>query len=143
MSSVCPSAALFATASAAMLPPAPARFSITTGCPRRGESFSPTSRVSTSAAAPGPMVTKMRTGLDGYDCAAAATETASAATHASERNIGHLLCGNNPPATMRKQRAVIIGGSIGGLFAANLLQSLGWQVQVYERVGDDLAGRGA
>src|SRR4051812_11187339 len=44
---------------------------------------------------------------------------------------------------MRKQRAVIIGGSIGGLFAANLLQSRGWQVQVYERVGDDLAGRGA
>ena len=44
---------------------------------------------------------------------------------------------------MRKQRAVIIGGSIGGLFAANLLLSRGWQVEVYERVADDLAGRGA
>ena len=44
---------------------------------------------------------------------------------------------------MRKQRAVIIGGSIGGLFAANLLVRAGWQVDVCERVADDLAGRGA
>ena len=43
----------------------------------------------------------------------------------------------------RKQRAVIIGGSIGGLFAANLLARQGWHVSVYERVADDLAGRGA
>jgi len=44
---------------------------------------------------------------------------------------------------MQKQRAIVIGGSIGGLFAANLLQRQGWRVQVYERVADDLAGRGA
>ena len=44
---------------------------------------------------------------------------------------------------MRKQRAIIIGGSIGGLFAANLLSRAGWQVDVCERVADDLAGRGA
>jgi 2-polyprenyl-6-methoxyphenol hydroxylase-like FAD-dependent oxidoreductase len=44
---------------------------------------------------------------------------------------------------MRKQRAIIVGGSIGGLFAANLLQSRGWQVDVYERVTEDLSGRGA
>lgn len=43
----------------------------------------------------------------------------------------------------RKQRAIIVGGSIGGLFAANLLARQGWQVNVYERVADDLAGRGA
>jgi 2-polyprenyl-6-methoxyphenol hydroxylase-like FAD-dependent oxidoreductase len=43
----------------------------------------------------------------------------------------------------RKQRAVIVGGSIGGLFAANLLERRGWETYVYERVADDLAGRGA
>jgi 2-polyprenyl-6-methoxyphenol hydroxylase-like FAD-dependent oxidoreductase len=41
------------------------------------------------------------------------------------------------------RRAVIIGGSLGGLFAANLLHDLGWQVEVFEKVGDDLASRGA
>ena len=40
-------------------------------------------------------------------------------------------------------KALVIGGSLGGLFAANMLQSIGWQVQVFERVGDDLASRGA
>lgn len=40
-------------------------------------------------------------------------------------------------------QALVIGGSLGGLFAANLLRSIGWKVQVYERVGDDLASRGA
>jgi 2-polyprenyl-6-methoxyphenol hydroxylase-like FAD-dependent oxidoreductase len=42
-----------------------------------------------------------------------------------------------------KQRAVIVGGSVGGLFAANLLARAGWTVDVYERVAEDLAGRGA
>jgi 2-polyprenyl-6-methoxyphenol hydroxylase-like FAD-dependent oxidoreductase len=42
-----------------------------------------------------------------------------------------------------KPRAVVIGGSLGGLFAANLLHDLGWQVDVFERVPDDLASRGA
>ena len=42
-----------------------------------------------------------------------------------------------------KARAVVIGGSLGGLFAANLLSDLGWEVDVYERVADDLAARGA
>jgi 2-polyprenyl-6-methoxyphenol hydroxylase-like FAD-dependent oxidoreductase len=40
-------------------------------------------------------------------------------------------------------KALVIGGSLGGLFAANLLHDLGWQVEVFERVGDDLAARGA
>jgi 2-polyprenyl-6-methoxyphenol hydroxylase-like FAD-dependent oxidoreductase len=44
---------------------------------------------------------------------------------------------------MQKQRAIVVGGSIGGLFAASLLAQLGWTVDVYERVADDLAGRGA
>jgi 2-polyprenyl-6-methoxyphenol hydroxylase-like FAD-dependent oxidoreductase len=41
------------------------------------------------------------------------------------------------------RRALIIGGSLGGLFAAHLLRAAGWDVEVYERIGDDLAGRGA
>ncbi len=40
-------------------------------------------------------------------------------------------------------RALVIGGSLGGLFAANLLADLGWQVDVFEKVADDLASRGA
>jgi 2-polyprenyl-6-methoxyphenol hydroxylase-like FAD-dependent oxidoreductase len=39
--------------------------------------------------------------------------------------------------------AVVIGGSLGGLFAGNLLRDLGWEVDIYERVPDDLASRGA
>ena len=41
------------------------------------------------------------------------------------------------------RRAVVVGGSLGGLFAAGFLQELGWQVDVYERVADELAARGA
>lgn len=40
-------------------------------------------------------------------------------------------------------RAIIIGGSMGGLFAALLLRRAGWDVAVYERIGSELAGRGA
>ena len=44
---------------------------------------------------------------------------------------------------MAPGRAVIIGGSMGGLFAAAFLQRIGWEARVYERTGDDLATRGA
>ena len=40
-------------------------------------------------------------------------------------------------------RAIVVGGSIGGLFAAHYLRKFGWTVDVYERVGEELAGRGA
>jgi 2-polyprenyl-6-methoxyphenol hydroxylase-like FAD-dependent oxidoreductase len=40
-------------------------------------------------------------------------------------------------------RAVIVGGSLGGLLAGNMLRSIGWEVDIYERSGDDLASRGA
>jgi 2-polyprenyl-6-methoxyphenol hydroxylase-like FAD-dependent oxidoreductase len=40
-------------------------------------------------------------------------------------------------------QALVIGGSLGGLLAGNLLRSIGWQVKIFERVGDDLASRGA
>jgi len=41
------------------------------------------------------------------------------------------------------RRALVIGGSLGGLFAANLLHRSGWQVEVFERVSEALAERGA
>lgn len=40
-------------------------------------------------------------------------------------------------------RAIIAGGSIGGLFAALMLRRAGWQVQVLERTEVELKGRGA
>ncbi len=41
------------------------------------------------------------------------------------------------------RKAIVIGGSLGGLFAANMLLRAGWDVHVYERVADELQGRGA
>jgi 2-polyprenyl-6-methoxyphenol hydroxylase-like FAD-dependent oxidoreductase len=46
-------------------------------------------------------------------------------------------------ATKNARKAIIIGGSMGGLLAANMLMRRGWQVDVYERVADELSGRGA
>lgn len=42
----------------------------------------------------------------------------------------------------RGARAVVVGGSIGGLTTALLLRRLGFDVSVYERTPDDLDGRG-
>jgi 2-polyprenyl-6-methoxyphenol hydroxylase-like FAD-dependent oxidoreductase len=44
---------------------------------------------------------------------------------------------------MGRKRALIIGGSLAGLFAAHLLRAIGWEVAVFERTPGDLAGRGA
>jgi 2-polyprenyl-6-methoxyphenol hydroxylase-like FAD-dependent oxidoreductase len=41
------------------------------------------------------------------------------------------------------RRAVIIGGSMSGLFTAALLRRIGWDVDVYERSTVELVGRGA
>ncbi len=41
------------------------------------------------------------------------------------------------------RRAVIIGGSMSGLFAAAFLRRIGWDVDVYERSRVELVGRGA
>jgi 2-polyprenyl-6-methoxyphenol hydroxylase-like FAD-dependent oxidoreductase len=43
----------------------------------------------------------------------------------------------------KKRRAVIIGGSMSGLFSAAFLRQIGWDVDVYERSGVELVGRGA
>ena len=44
---------------------------------------------------------------------------------------------------MDRPRALVIGGSLSGLFTANLLRSIGWQVEVFERARGELTGRGA
>src|SRR6201989_2227286 len=44
---------------------------------------------------------------------------------------------------MHRPRALVIGGSLAGLFAANLLRTIGWDGAVFERSRGDLAARGA
>lgn len=46
-------------------------------------------------------------------------------------------------AVRHKRRAVIIGGSMSGLFSAAFLRRSGWDVDVYERSAVELVGRGA
>lgn len=41
------------------------------------------------------------------------------------------------------KRALVIGGSMAGLFAALLLRKAGWQADIYERIGSEMAARGA
>src|SRR5262249_41560644 len=43
----------------------------------------------------------------------------------------------------RRRRAIIIGGSMSGLFAAAFLRQNGWDADVYERSTVELVGRGA
>jgi 2-polyprenyl-6-methoxyphenol hydroxylase-like FAD-dependent oxidoreductase len=43
----------------------------------------------------------------------------------------------------RAKRAIVIGGSMSGLFAGLQLRKLGFDVDIYERVESELAGRGA
>jgi 2-polyprenyl-6-methoxyphenol hydroxylase-like FAD-dependent oxidoreductase len=39
-------------------------------------------------------------------------------------------------------RAIVIGGSLAGLFASSLLHTQGWSVDVYERSPHDFESRG-
>src|SRR5258708_32963873 len=43
----------------------------------------------------------------------------------------------------RGRRAVIVGGSMSGLFTAAFLRRIGWHVDVFERSPVELVGRGA
>lgn len=43
---------------------------------------------------------------------------------------------------VRRGRAIVVGGSIGGLTAALLLRNIGFEVEVYERSAKSLEGRG-
>jgi 2-polyprenyl-6-methoxyphenol hydroxylase-like FAD-dependent oxidoreductase len=49
---------------------------------------------------------------------------------------------SSPPRRTNK-RAIIIGGSMSGLFSAAFLRQIGWDVDVYERSSAELVGRGA
>ncbi len=46
-------------------------------------------------------------------------------------------------AERRASRALIVGGSLSGLFCGLLLRHYGWDVDIFERVDSELAGRGA
>jgi 2-polyprenyl-6-methoxyphenol hydroxylase-like FAD-dependent oxidoreductase len=48
-----------------------------------------------------------------------------------------------PLTFVRRPRAIIIGGSMSGLFAAAFLRKIGWDTDVYERSTVELTGRGA
>ncbi|WER47504.1 FAD binding domain-containing protein [Cupriavidus sp. WKF15] len=43
----------------------------------------------------------------------------------------------------QKPKAIIVGGSLGGLFAANMLERSRWDVEIFERTPEALSGRGA
>ncbi len=42
----------------------------------------------------------------------------------------------------RMRRALIVGGSLGGLITAHLLRRAGWDATVFERNDEELASRG-
>jgi 2-polyprenyl-6-methoxyphenol hydroxylase-like FAD-dependent oxidoreductase len=46
-------------------------------------------------------------------------------------------------SSSRQRRAIVIGGSMSGLFAAAFLRQIGWDADVYERSAVELVGRGA
>jgi 2-polyprenyl-6-methoxyphenol hydroxylase-like FAD-dependent oxidoreductase len=46
-------------------------------------------------------------------------------------------------ASSRQRRAIIVGGSMSGLFTAAFLRQIGWDANVYERSAVELVGRGA
>ncbi len=51
--------------------------------------------------------------------------------------------GSTSSPRRHKRRAVIIGGSMSGLFSAAFLRQIGWDVDVYEKSPVELVGRGA
>jgi 2-polyprenyl-6-methoxyphenol hydroxylase-like FAD-dependent oxidoreductase len=51
--------------------------------------------------------------------------------------------GSTSTPRRHKRRAVIIGGSMSGLFSAAFMSQIGWDVDVYERSSVELVGRGA
>src|SRR4051794_20784464 len=115
---VCPSAGALATAAAAVIPPAPGRFSTTNGLPKESVSFWATARVTISPRPPGPKPTTILTGRVGNSCAAAmpAAPTASSAPNNQRptRSIGIDL-----PAIRRERRLGhqlgLLAGQIAGL----------------------------
>ncbi len=73
MTSVWPSGGAFAASSSPIVPFAPGRLSGTGCCPKASPSFWATYRPVMSVAAPGGNGMMIRSGLDGYACAASKT----------------------------------------------------------------------
>ncbi|WP_078200249.1 FAD binding domain-containing protein [Cupriavidus necator] len=46
------------------------------------------------------------------------------------------------PASAGPGKALVVGGSLGGLFAATALRAVGWEVEVFERSPSNLTSRG-
>src|SRR3954468_14603820 len=46
------------------------------------------------------------------------------------------------PRSAKNRRAIVIGGSMSGLFSAAFLRQIGWDCDLYERSGVELVGRG-
>ncbi|WP_263411423.1 FAD binding domain-containing protein [Terriglobus tenax] len=44
---------------------------------------------------------------------------------------------------MGSRKAIVVGGSVGGLFVGGLLRRAGWEIAIYERSPTGLAGKGA
>src|SRR5262245_60166577 len=59
--------------------------------------------------------------------------------------LSRISCRGPMPSSSsgKSRRAIIIGGSMSGLFSAAFLRQVGWQVDVYERSPVELVGRGA
>ncbi len=53
------------------------------------------------------------------------------------------MAGSSELRVTDKRRALVVGGSMSGLLAGLLLRRAGWEVDVFERVESELAGRGA
>src|SRR3954451_22996121 len=47
------------------------------------------------------------------------------------------------PRSSKNRRAIVIGGSMSGLFSAAFLRQVGWDCDVFERSPVELVGRGA
>ncbi|WP_454766522.1 FAD binding domain-containing protein [Cupriavidus campinensis] len=43
----------------------------------------------------------------------------------------------------KRPKAIVVGGSLGGLLAANMLERDGWDIEIFERTPEALNGRGA
>jgi 2-polyprenyl-6-methoxyphenol hydroxylase-like FAD-dependent oxidoreductase len=53
------------------------------------------------------------------------------------------MAGSSGSGRAPTRRALVVGGSMSGLLAGLMLRRAGWQVDVFERVESELAGRGA
>jgi 2-polyprenyl-6-methoxyphenol hydroxylase-like FAD-dependent oxidoreductase len=53
------------------------------------------------------------------------------------------MAGSSALPMVSKRRALVVGGSMSGLLAGLLLRRAGWDVDIFERVESELAGRGA